>query len=981
MVSAERWEKNLAKFCQELNSTWAWELEQRGYQEMTMECKSGILKYLCECQFDDNLRLKMSVNEEEPESMRLQPIGRDRQGHLYWLQLDHEHNIRLYTEEQDDLDGSTWRCIVRSRKDLEDALKLLKAQVETKPEQTHHDCTATLEKNHCSSETKPGDYIKQEPFPKELQQPCPVLAETEKPNECKPPVFDHHVRTITAVTTLSQNTVSVLRAPGALRPEIHPGPVKSSSQQATIPLKKRELKLSQDYHSNLLLNNNSKCSIIVVNPSVIQSTDCPSSSGPELTNGSAPLTMPHARESGAPVEHVGVIRNLHETERQSQQPTDRCAQEQREARRESVLVQKTHAVKINCQAPVLSSEPPHFSKEEENVELMVEKDDRSECTDTLEKDGAGTQSTPDQKEDKAELNGSVVSDTPMEEASSELQKEGIRLKIKIPPHRQNKLRARSAKQQQPEGGEGEAPLRRSARICRPSSKAVESQRKIVGQSSSPVHPPGCAVQTRRRRGRPKWSKKAKVKQEPQEEYREQPEEPVEEGEAESSTADACTHCGLANHPELILLCDACDVGYHTACLRPPLMLVPEGEWFCPPCQHKQLCERLEEQLTTLDCALKRQELADRRRERLVYVGISLENIIPEEHKVEEKNIKKKDARRSRLGRRSTRTRKLISYRFDDFDDAINEAIKDNRDLSGRCSRAISSVSDEIGLSGLSHRPDPQRRDPQRRDPQRPDPQRPDPQRPVRWPAGRVRKKRRRRLNDLESDSTAVDSEEDEYLLSHSSEEEEELAAWGVEEEEVDSEMCSGDSLSGDSLSGDRAVRRLAKSRGQSRKRTRELDSPEHMGCSSGSDSGEDSSRRALRRGQQQQVNYCENSSSDSGAPPAVKSVRRRPEPVSSDYSDVSVLSRDSEEDCGEEEESRRKRPQARHRKKRRHRQRSRHCPPTDPDTSEEEEEGPLRKRAQRLAPGEEEQGHSTGRTGRPRGRKHKGPKHHGYAQS
>jgi len=71
------------------------------------------LQYLCECQFDDNLKFKALVNEEESDKMRLQPIGRDRQGLLYWLQLDPEQNIRLYTEEQDDLDGSSWRCIVR----------------------------------------------------------------------------------------------------------------------------------------------------------------------------------------------------------------------------------------------------------------------------------------------------------------------------------------------------------------------------------------------------------------------------------------------------------------------------------------------------------------------------------------------------------------------------------------------------------------------------------------------------------------------------------------------------------------------------------------------------------------------------------------------------------------------------------------------------------------------------------------------------
>lgn len=55
----------------------------------------------------------MAINEEDPEKMRLQPVGRDKQGLMYWLQLDQEQNIRLYTEEQDDLDGSTWKCIVR----------------------------------------------------------------------------------------------------------------------------------------------------------------------------------------------------------------------------------------------------------------------------------------------------------------------------------------------------------------------------------------------------------------------------------------------------------------------------------------------------------------------------------------------------------------------------------------------------------------------------------------------------------------------------------------------------------------------------------------------------------------------------------------------------------------------------------------------------------------------------------------------------
>ncbi|CAJ1365685.1 unnamed protein product, partial [Effrenium voratum] len=37
-------------------------------------------------------------------------------------------------------------------------------------------------------------------------------------------------------------------------------------------------------------------------------------------------------------------------------------------------------------------------------------------------------------------------------------------------------------------------------------------------------------------------------------------------------------CGAGHEPELLLLCDGCNLGYHTFCLL--LADVPEGEWFC-----------------------------------------------------------------------------------------------------------------------------------------------------------------------------------------------------------------------------------------------------------------------------------------------------------------------------------------------------------------------------------------------------------------
>ncbi|KAJ3120155.1 hypothetical protein HK100_012916 [Physocladia obscura] len=47
----------------------------------------------------------------------------------------------------------------------------------------------------------------------------------------------------------------------------------------------------------------------------------------------------------------------------------------------------------------------------------------------------------------------------------------------------------------------------------------------------------------------------------------------------------CEVCGKAGDDEgLMVLCDACDKGYHTYCLDPPLDKTPSGSWHCPSCR-------------------------------------------------------------------------------------------------------------------------------------------------------------------------------------------------------------------------------------------------------------------------------------------------------------------------------------------------------------------------------------------------------------
>ena len=47
----------------------------------------GLRQFLCDSQFDEpKSKFRLAVNEIEPETMRIQPIGRDKMGLVYWFQ-------------------------------------------------------------------------------------------------------------------------------------------------------------------------------------------------------------------------------------------------------------------------------------------------------------------------------------------------------------------------------------------------------------------------------------------------------------------------------------------------------------------------------------------------------------------------------------------------------------------------------------------------------------------------------------------------------------------------------------------------------------------------------------------------------------------------------------------------------------------------------------------------------------------------------
>ena len=55
----------------------------------------------------------------------------------------------------------------------------------------------------------------------------------------------------------------------------------------------------------------------------------------------------------------------------------------------------------------------------------------------------------------------------------------------------------------------------------------------------------------------------------------------------------CEICGSNDvvYDDQFLLCDNCNLGFHTFCLEPKLDGIPDGSWFCPTCVKKDLEEK------------------------------------------------------------------------------------------------------------------------------------------------------------------------------------------------------------------------------------------------------------------------------------------------------------------------------------------------------------------------------------------------------
>ncbi|KAH1022350.1 hypothetical protein HUJ04_011766, partial [Dendroctonus ponderosae] len=262
-------------------------------------------------------------------------------------------------------------------------------------------------------------------------------------------------------------------------------------------------------------------------------------------------------------------------------------------------------------------------------------------------------------------------------------------------------------------------------------------------------------------------------------------------ESDSEEVDdlPCQKCMKNDHPEWILLCDKCDNGWHCSCLRPPLLGIPEGDWFCPPCEHIILLERLQAKLVEYDKKLSKKSIEDRRKERLAYVGISLNNVLPNKAHLEHRKKKRRHSSEGLSGSWSEsesersafesdsdepiyqlrQRRQTKSYKFNEYDEMIKDAIGEDteqpEDTAGNLGRGkdIQTI-----VKGLEEEPEPAPKDESVVKNE-------EENRPSAVHLKKMLRKKHRKLNSLDFDSEEEDISDEDFKGSSDDSDEEELS--------------------------------------------------------------------------------------------------------------------------------------------------------------------------------------------------------------
>ncbi|XP_017064348.2 remodeling and spacing factor 1 [Drosophila eugracilis] len=159
-VHEKSWESALSKFCFGYSVQDAWEIERFGYKNSSLKVKLRIFRELLESQFERNAKFRAHILTLNADTLRSDPIGRDRLGHTYWLTQDADCNLRIYQEH---LDEEIWQVVATNREEFVNLIARLKGNEVVLPSKDIGEADEdTSSSNSCPAKPPPPEEREEE---------------------------------------------------------------------------------------------------------------------------------------------------------------------------------------------------------------------------------------------------------------------------------------------------------------------------------------------------------------------------------------------------------------------------------------------------------------------------------------------------------------------------------------------------------------------------------------------------------------------------------------------------------------------------------------------------------------------------------------------------------------------------------------------------------------------------------------------------
>ncbi|CAF1081741.1 unnamed protein product [Adineta ricciae] len=552
-----------------------------------------ITKNLLESQFDHNQAFRTALGEKPSFEVRSQPFGRDRSGAFYWLFMDAECFVRLFREDVDD--DRTWTSIATDKDQLENFIKLLITDhvVRKKfPEwKFAHEPFNSLE----SSNDFQDRYV-----------PAPVIVKEEdvKP-PTPPPVSPAAPRIKTEKNVRGKSKKTVSPAP-VVKNEVH------SDQESSNSDDKTDRRLPDESIEDTSAN--------VVSQEINNNQEDEELKSPSKKVRSRRKSATWSKKKRRTISH---------TPKKEQQQSE-------------VLPNKS---------PIKGRKRKEIIMDEDDVQVAKKNDETSQDKDTipiLMDDDSNCNDLPialrrSRRVRKPPTNElSAITSSPAKSTSQTPSKKKLTNgRGKNSSQTPVKVFSQSVKSKSKKRGKGRRRRGKKSSANGASSSSEEEQQ--ASEEEEDEYNSDDYLPTSKQLDElddenlleeednddddefvPRRSAKTVAKRRGQ----------MNENNTEDlqSGSSACCVCAKTDRPEALLLCDDCDDPYHLECLKPILLAVPEGDWYCPLCEHKRFSDKLVERFIQLikdyeELEVKRKQCMSKRTNRLANVMLNLDRMV------------------------------------------------------------------------------------------------------------------------------------------------------------------------------------------------------------------------------------------------------------------------------------------------------------------------------------------------------------------